>query len=379
VGGSGDDLYIVNTAADAITELAGEGIDRVQTGVSYILSANVENLSFTGYSATTGTGNALDNIIIGNDAANTLNGLGGNDLLNGKGGADKMFGGIGNDTYIVDNAGDVVTENTGEGTDTVQSSVSFTLGANVDNLTLTGTKSVNAYGNADSNVLIGNAENNLLDGAAGADQMVGGDGNDTYVVDNLGDFIIENTNEGTDTVRSSVTHTLGFNFENLVLTGTGSINGTGNELANVITGNDSANTLIGGGGEDLINGGGGDDILIGGDLHDVLTGGAGNDRFVFTSISDSALDTPGTDREDFITDFALGDRIDLSLIDANLGLAGDQAFVFDTDDSYSAGEITITNLGDRSYVIISVDGDATADMAFMVQYSGTLTAADFIF
>jgi Ca2+-binding RTX toxin-like protein len=379
VGGSGDDFYIVDNTADAITELAGEGIDNVKASVSYTLSANVENLSFSGYGAYTGTGNALDNIILGNDAVSTLYGMGGNDWLDGGGGADKLFGGIGNDTYIVDNAGDIVTENAGEGTDLVQSFVSFTLSANVDNLTLTGTRNVSAYGNADSNILIGNAGNNILDGAAGADQMVGGGGNDSYVVDNVGDLVIENAGEGTDIVRSSITHTLGSNVENLTLTGIGSINGTGNAFDNVITGNDSANTLMGGGGNDVLNGGGGDDILIGGDLGDVLTGGAGNDRFVFTSINDSSLDSSGVNREDFITDFTVGDRIDLSLIDANLNISGDQAFVLDTDDSYSVGEITITNLGDRSYVIIDVNDDNIADMAFMVQYSGTLTAADFIF
>jgi trimeric autotransporter adhesin len=379
VGGSGDDFYIVDNAADAITELAGEGIDSVQSSVSYTLSANVENLSLTGYNTNTGTGNALDNIISGNAAANTLYGLGGNDWLDGGGGADKMFGGAGNDTYIVDNVGDVITENAGEGTDNVLSSVTYTLGANVDNLTLTsGTKSLNLYGNADSNILTANAGNNILDGGAGADQMVGGDGNDTYVVDNVGDVTTENADEGTDTVHSSITHTLGLNVENLILTGAGSINGTGNELANAITGNDSANTLMGGGGVDVINGGGGDDILIGGDLNDTLTGGAGNDTFVFTTINDSALDSTGSGYVDFITDFASGDRIDLSLIDANLNVSGNQAFVLDTDGTFSAGEISITYVDSTAFVNLYLTGDSAPEMGFVVQYAGTLTAADFI-
>src|SRR6185503_16672355 len=119
----------------------------------------------------------------------TLVGRGGNDILNGGAGADTMQGGAGNDTYLVDNVGDVVTEALNEGTDLVQSSVSFTLGANVENLTLTGTANLN--GNGDANVLTGNSGNNTLDGGAGADTMVGGDGNDTYVVDNAGDVTTE--------------------------------------------------------------------------------------------------------------------------------------------------------------------------------------------
>jgi hypothetical protein len=127
-----------------------------------------------------------------------------------------MSGGAGNDTYLVDNVGDVVTEALNEGTDLVQSSVSFTLGANVDNLTLTGTANLNGTGNGDANVLTGNSGNNTLDGGAGADTMVGGDGNDTYVVDNAGDVVTEaaTVGSGTDTVQSSISYTLGTNVEN---------------------------------------------------------------------------------------------------------------------------------------------------------------------
>src|SRR5207247_4422555 len=146
-----------------------------------------------------------------------------------------MIGGTGDDTYTVDSAGDVVTENASEGTDTVLSSIDYTLGANLENLTLTGT-AANATGNSLANVITGNAHDNVLDGGAGADTMIGGTGDDTYFVDSAGDVVTELASEGTDTVVSSVDYTLGANLENLTLTGS-ALSGTGNAQDNVITGN----------------------------------------------------------------------------------------------------------------------------------------------
>src|SRR5262245_37027953 len=154
-----------------------------------------------------------------------------------------MFGGAGNDTYFVDNAGDQAIEHADEGIDVVFSTVSYTLGANVEKLVLQGSGNLFGTGNGLDNKIFGNSGNNTLDGGAGADMLIGGTGNDTYVVDNTGDTVTENAGEGTDLVQASVTYMLSANVENLTLTGSADINGTGNSLANIITGNSGNNTL----------------------------------------------------------------------------------------------------------------------------------------
>jgi trimeric autotransporter adhesin len=271
VGGGGDDSYIVDNTGDVITELAAEGADGVSSSVSYTLAVNVENLTLTGTSAINGTGNAKNNILTGNSGNNSLTGGAGNDTIDGAAGNDTMIGGTGDDLYLVNAAADVVTESAGEGTDTVQSSVAFTLGSNIENLVLTGTGAINGTGNASTNTLTGNSGANRLDGAAGADSMIGGAGNDTYVVDNAGDSIVELAAGGTDTVESSVTWALGAEIENLTLTGTTAINGSGNSLANMLTGNAAANTLDGGAGNDALAGGAGDDTYVVDSTADVVT------------------------------------------------------------------------------------------------------------
>src|SRR5262249_42738192 len=162
--------------------------------------------------------------------------------------ADSMAGGAGNDTYAVDNAGDVVTENSGEGTDLVLSSVSFTLSNYVENLTLTGSSTITGTGNGLDNIITSNNVVNTL---------IGGAGNDTYIVSNSSDVVSENGGEGTDLVQSSVTFTLAANVENLTLTGSSNIDGTGNTGDNTITGNSGVNTLSGSDGNDFLYGMGG--------------------------------------------------------------------------------------------------------------------------
>ena len=261
-GGAGNDIYIVDNTGDTAVELSNEGTDEVRSSVTYTIGDNIERLTLTGTGDINGIGNGLDNILTGND---------GNNRLDGGVGADTMTGGLGNDIYVVDNASDVVVEALSGGNDTIETSVTYSLSANVENLTLTGTGNIDANGNGLGNTLTGNAGNNTLDGGEGGDTMSGGAGNDTYVVDNINDTVVENLNEGTDTVRSSITYTLTSNVENLVLTGSGNINGTGNGLANTLTGNSGNNMLDGGAGADRMSGGAGNDIYIVDNAGDIIT------------------------------------------------------------------------------------------------------------
>jgi trimeric autotransporter adhesin len=285
-GGAGNDTYVVDNAFDIVVENTTEGLDTVQSAVTYTLGANVENLTLIGASAISGTGTAFDNVLIGNAAANTLTGAAGNDQINGGAGADTMKGGVGNDTYTVDGTSDIVTELANEGTDVVLASATYTLSVYIENVILTGAAAVNATGNASNNVMTGNSAANVLSGGAGSDTMAGGLGNDTYVIDVAGDVVTENASGGTDTVQSAITYVLGANLENLTLTGAGAINGTGNTLANTLTGNSGNNVLDGGSGTDTIIGGAGNDTYIVDNAVDVVTeaAAAGTD-LVQTAIS----------------------------------------------------------------------------------------------
>lgn len=384
-GGFNSDTYYVDAVSDVVAENAGEGTDTVVSTIDYTLGDNVENLTFLGV-AVNGTGNALNNTIRGSNVAN---------VLDGAAGADHLLGLAGNDFYIVDNAGDRVSETTDFGTDTVQSSVSFKLGANVEHLTLTGSSQINGTGNGLNNTLIGNdAVNSLhgqtgndtlsgnggddiLNGGGGADGLSGGTGDDTYYVDNAGDVVTENAGEGLDTVKAGVDWTLGANQEQLNLTGSAAIDASGNELANVIRGNGGGNQIDGAAGNDTIFGNSGNDTLIGGAARDTLVGGAGDDIFLFRD-GDFGGATTGT--ADRIADFADGDTIDLSLVDANGTLAGDQAFAFIGTDAFTgaAGQLRFEQIGDSTFAQGDVDGDGTAD--FMIRLNGlhTLEASDLL-
>jgi Ca2+-binding RTX toxin-like protein len=234
-------------------------------------------------------GTSNDDNLIGTVNNDTILGLAGNDKLDGKAGSDNLQGGTGNDTYTIDSTGDIVTENVNEGTDTVRSYITYTLGNNLENLTLLGGSTLGGTGNELNNTLLGNngnnnlsggAGNDILDGQAGNDTMQGGLGNDTYTLSSAGDVVTENANEGTDTVKTYLTYTLGNNLENLTLLGNADIDGTGNSLNNSLTGNNFNNTLSGGDGNDTLNGTIGNDTLIGGN---------GNDFAYYYNATDSVI------------------------------------------------------------------------------------------
>jgi serralysin len=305
-GGTGNDTYVVSGNV-TVTEAAGAGIDTVRTGnSSYSLGSNIENLVFTGTGPFVGTGNGLDNCIWGGAADDSLDGgdgadklyggagsdtlLGGAgaDCLDGGGGADSMVGGAGADTFIIDDIGDLTDAN-------AEDLVILRI-RNYDLTKLNGAAiRYDLSGTSGGQTLYGGKGNDTLDGSLDADILIGGKGNDTYVVDNGGDVVIEAAGEGKDTVKSSISYALGDNVENLVLTGTDAVSGSGNALDNALTGNAANNILSGGAGRDTLDGGLGDDTL---------QGGTGRDSFVFRA----------SFGHDLITDFskAEGDQLQFS-------------------------------------------------------------------
>ena len=248
--------------------------------------------------------------LLGFSKKDRLMGGDGNDQLDGGKGSDILKGGKGNDVYIVDNAKDKLREKAGQGIDTVQASVNYVLRANFESLVLTGKNSISGTGNALANTITGNSADNLINGGVGADTMIGGAGNDIYMVDNPGDVIIEQSNAGTDIVRTTLsTYALPANVEFIEYIGAGNFNvvvadppkqntggstskptggnvtgGGGNDT---VAGGSGGDTLSGGGGQDVIGGGSGDDTVGGGDGNDTVSGGSGNDTVVGGGGNDS--------------------------------------------------------------------------------------------
>ncbi|MER0044607.1 calcium-binding protein [Pseudomonas sp. MGal98] len=253
IGGMGNDTYVVDQPSNSIQENADGGIDTVRSSTHHWLNYALENLILTGSANSDGFGNDLNNELTGNAGNNYLDGREGNDLLNGMDGNDVLEGGMGNDTLYGDAGNDRLEG--GAGNDTL-------------------------YGGAGDDTLIGGDGDDWLDGGEGHNQLIGGMGNDTYVVDQPSSFIQEYADGGIDTVRSSMTHMLGYALENLVLTGSAHIDGNGNELDNEITGNAGNNRLKGESGNDRLFGLGGNDTLEGGAGNDSLYGGLGDDELI---------------------------------------------------------------------------------------------------
>ncbi|MBV9932373.1 MAG: calcium-binding protein [Alphaproteobacteria bacterium] len=362
------------------------------------------------------TGTSGADQIFGFGGDDTLYGGGGNDRLDGGTGADTMYGGTGNDIYFVDDVGDSVIEYSGEGTDEVRTTLaSYALGANVENLTFTGSGGFTGTGNELNNVITGGASSDtlygndgydqlyggggddnlyggdggdVLSGGTGADHMEGGTGDDVYIVDNVGDVVVENSGEGSDYVYTTLTtYTLPDNVEGGQYNGTTPLDFTftGNALDNVmyggggndvLSGLDGADTLRGQAGNDTLDGGNGDDLLIGGAGADTLTGGAGADMFRIGYYESGT--GAGADR---ITDFTSGvDQIDLSGWDANTNVAGDQAFTFVGNAAFTstAGELRTYFDGTNTWIQGDINGDGVADFEVKLDGAVTVVSSDFV-
>ncbi|MFY9510143.1 MAG: calcium-binding protein, partial [Rubrivivax sp.] len=326
-----------------------------------------------GTAADTLTGSSANERLSGLDGDDTLSAGGGNDLIDGGTGVDAMTGGTGNDTFVVDNVGDSTNELANEGVDTVRSSITWSLGNDLENLILTGNTEINGSGNAAANRLFGNAAANRIDGGAGADFLAGGKGNDTYVVDNAGDVVQEDASEGLDAIETSLSYGLGTNVENLRLTGTASVNGTGNALNNTLLGNGAANVLSGGAGDDVLDGAAGTDTLI---------GGQGDDSYVVDDAGDIVTELAG-EGVDLVTtglSWTLGANLEnLSLTGsaavagtgnelANVLLGNGSANTLagaagnDTLDGGAGLDTLIGGAGDDTYVVDRT-GDVTTEAA----------------
>jgi Ca2+-binding RTX toxin-like protein len=408
VSGGGSGSFVASSSDNVLLLVSSNSF--TTTGSYYIYAAQ----TFT-TTANLVVGGALSEVLLGTAGSDEMHGSWGQDslsggaggdylfggpsveadTLNGGAGVDRLAGGKGNDTYIVDVASDLVVELASEGTDTVLSSASFSLGSNVERLTLSGTGTINGTGNTLANTITGNgaanslngssgndtlsggAGNDTLTGGLGIDSMVGGTGNDTYSVDSLTDRVTETSTlvAEIDTVVSSVTWTLGSNVERLTLSGTGTINGTGNTLANTITGNAGVNVLNGGSGNDTINGAAGNDTVAGGLGNDSLTGGVGVDTFLFNTTRSA---TTNVDR---ITDFtAVDDRLLLDdAVFAGIGPVG-QIAAANFRLGAAAGDASdrVIYNSATGQLFFDADGNGTgAAMLFATVAAGTtITAAD---
>ncbi|UWI61031.1 M10 family metallopeptidase C-terminal domain-containing protein [Pseudomonas sp. BW7P1] len=373
IGNGGSDTYYVDNVGDQVIELEASltDVDQVFSSIDYTLGTNVENLTLLGSANLNGNGNELNNVLTGNAGNNILTGNAGNDFLDGKAGADTMIGGDGSDTYYVDNIGDVVIETSTSLTDLdrVFTSIDYTLGANLENILLSGNGNINGTGNELNNRMTGNAGDNVFDGKGGADIMIGNGGSDTYYVDNVGDQVIELEASLTDIDRvfSSIDYTLATNVENLALLGNANLNGNGNELNNVLTGN---------AGNNFLDGKAGADTMIGGD---------GSDTYYVDNIGDVVIETSTslTDLDRVFTsiDYTLGANLENILLSGNgningtgnelnnrmTGNAGNNVF-----DGKGGADIMIGNGGSDTYYVDNV-GDQ------VIELEASLTDVDQVF
>jgi Ca2+-binding RTX toxin-like protein len=338
-------------------------------------------------------GGAGDDKIYGEDGLDRLHGDAGDDTLVGGRGADTFFGGGGVDFISYEDANGAVVFDWGnwrnrtgdaEG-DVLGGGIQGMIGSDFADRIIAGNGGNRLFGAKGNDTLEGGDGDDLLDGEEGVDTLTGGAGDDTYVTNGV-DVIIEAAGGGSDTVRASVSFQLEDHFEHLVLTGSGDLDGTGNERNNSITGNSGDNILAGWGGDDRLFGGNGadrlrgndgDDRLSGGAGTDWLTGGAGEDSFVF----DQSLSSENADR---ITDFNAGDdtiRIDNSVFAGlTVGTLSASAFVRNSSGNAADASDRIIYEIDTGELYFDKDGSGSAAKVLFATIGTniTLTSADFL-
>ena len=362
VDGLGIVTYQWKANGSAITGATGSTYTLDQADVGKTISVTASYTDGQGTveavtSAATAVVTSTVNTITGNSSNNVLLSTVGDDVIDGGAGIDTVSYANATAAVNVTLASNAEQNTGGAGIDTL---------LNIENLT----------GSKYNDTLTGNAGANVLNGGTGADTMTGGNGNDTYYVNHASDVVNEVLAGGTDTVFSTLlAYTLRANVEKGVVQGTVAGNLTGNALANTLTGNAAANRLNGDAGNDTLKGNGGNDILTGGAGKDALTGGAGNDVFKFNTLAESGL--TATTR-DVITDFVRGqDKIDLSTIDANTALVGNQAFT-----GLIGANVAFTKAGqlrlNAGVLYGNTDADAAAEFSIALTGITTLANTDFV-
>lgn len=340
IGGGGSDTYVVETFGDRVFErffgTAGD-IDTVQSFLTFSTGFTIEALELQGTANLNGFGSSLENTLSGNSGNNKLFGGGSDDILNGNDGIDQLFGNDDNDTLS---------------------------------------------GGADNDLLVGGAGDDVLDGGTGADRLYGGTGDDTFIVDNLGDVVVEfNFEPGTDIVQSFVSFKIAGTIERLELQGTDNIFGFGNNVANAIIGNDGNNSLAGAGGSDFLSGGDGDDQILGQSGGDNLFGGDGDDRLSGSFGNDSYTGGAGFDKI-YDADFA-GDA-DNFIVAPGMDTDVVQGFQNGRDE-IDVSAFGFTQISDLNGMLQQINGHAVFDFApddrliLIGINTGVIDASDFIF
>lgn len=390
VGGTGGDAYTVDSVDDVIVELAGEGEDAVRTTLSaYTLGETIEKLTFIGTGAFTGTGNALANTFTGTAAAESYFGLDGDDKMLGSAGADSFDGGEGRDLADYSKSKSAITINLTTNVNLRGDAAGDTL-TNVETISatnyndhLTGSAGDDVlYARGGNDTIHGLDGNDLLDGDTGNDTMYGGAGDDAYIVTSLLDRVIEEQDEGTDTIRTNLaSYTLGDHVENLAHTSVRPFFGTGNALDNVITGGSVGDVLTGLDGDDTLIGRGGADTLIGGEGSDTasyassavgvrvdLSSGVAVGGDAHADSFDSIENVTGSAHRDTLTGDAGGNVL--------AGLAGRDMLVGGSGDDLLLGGEDDDRLDGGEGADVAAYNGALADYRFAVDADGAITVAD---